>query len=431
MCKTKESTECHTKPQNVVPMLYQLKVLSMATVKIVLRSKKNKDDTYPLAIRITQDRKTSYIHLGYHVKAFQWDATQQRVKKNYPSAARLNNYLVRKLAEATNTSLELETLQADFSSEAIKQKIKPIGGVTFFTQAEAYLETLRKEGKFNRYSPDRSRLKQFNAFLNNRDIAFSDITIPLLDRFQTYLKSEVRASNRTIANFLMVIRAVFSQAVEQKIVDAKYYPFGKGKIAIKFPESNKVGLNKNEVERLETLDLSSNLRLMHARDLWLFSFYFAGMRVSDVLRLTWSDFHDERLFYTMGKNEKAGSLKIPAKAASILEKYKRPHPLHNLVFPELECLHSLKDRFIVEKKINEKVKLLDERLREVVAEAGIHKKLTMHIARHTFGNISGDRIPIQMLQKLYRHSSITTTVIYQSNFMHKEADEALSAVIGN
>lgn len=53
----------------------------------------------------------------------------------------------------------------------------------------------------------------------------------------------------------------------------------------------------------------------------------------------------------------------------------------------------------------------------------------MHIARHSFGNISGDKIPIQMLQKLYRHSSITTTVNYQQNFMHKETDDALDAVI--
>ncbi|EKF54522.1 tyrosine type site-specific recombinase [Galbibacter marinus] len=53
----------------------------------------------------------------------------------------------------------------------------------------------------------------------------------------------------------------------------------------------------------------------------------------------------------------------------------------------------------------------------------------MHIARHTFGNISGDRIPIQMLQKLYRHSSVTTTINYQANFMKKEADTALDKVI--
>ena len=53
----------------------------------------------------------------------------------------------------------------------------------------------------------------------------------------------------------------------------------------------------------------------------------------------------------------------------------------------------------------------------------------MHIARHTFGNISGEKIPIQMLQKLYRHSSITTTIGYQQNFIHKDADDALDSVL--
>lgn len=53
----------------------------------------------------------------------------------------------------------------------------------------------------------------------------------------------------------------------------------------------------------------------------------------------------------------------------------------------------------------------------------------MHIARHSFGNISGDKIPIQMLQKLYRHSSVTTTILYQSNFMQKDTDAALEKVL--
>ena len=65
----------------------------------------------------------------------------------------------------------------------------------------------------------------------------------------------------------------------------------------------------------------------------------------------------------------------------------------------------------------------------IAGKVDIDKPLTMHIARHTFGNISGDRIPIQMLQKLYRHSSITTTINYQKNFLFKEADDALDAVL--
>ncbi|MGA8853026.1 MAG: hypothetical protein WB492_02500 [Christiangramia sp.] len=36
-------------------------------------------------------------------------------------------------------------------------------------------------------------------------------------------------------------------------------------------------------------------------------------------------------------------------------------------------------------------------LSEIAKKAGITKKLSMHIARHSFGNIAGDKIPIQML----------------------------------
>jgi integrase/recombinase XerD len=62
-------------------------------------------------------------------------------------------------------------------------------------------------------------------------------------------------------------------------------------------------------------------------------------------------------------------------------------------------------------------------------QAGIDKKLTMHIARHSFGNISGERIPVQMLQKLHRHSKIEATIGYHANFIHRNADEALDIVL--
>ncbi len=61
--------------------------------------------------------------------------------------------------------------------------------------------------------------------------------------------------------------------------------------------------------------------------------------------------------------------------------------------------------------------------------SSIQKNISMHIARHSFGNISGNKIPIQMLQKLYRHSSVTTTIRYQANFIHKDADDVLDSVV--
>tara|TARA_B100000949_G_C13951100_1_gene312938 strand:+ start:122 stop:361 length:240 start_codon:yes stop_codon:yes gene_type:complete len=52
--------------------------------------------------------------------------------------------------------------------------------------------------------------------------------------------------------------------------------------------------------------------------------------------------------------------------------------------------------------------------------SSVDEKLSMHIARYPFGIISRDKIPIQMLQKLYRHSSVTTTIYHQANFMKKK-----------
>lgn len=153
------------------------------------------------------------------------------------------------------------------------------------------------------------------------------------------------------------------------------------------------------------------------------------MRISDVLRLKWSDFQNDRLFYTMGKNDKGGSLKVPEKALAILERYKRLHPKHDLVFPDLEKLDDLSQELIVQSYIKTRVKGINGHFQKVVQAAKIKRKVTTHYARHSFGNISGDKISILMLQNLYRHTHVSTTIGYQGNFIHKDADDALDSVI--
>lgn len=403
----------------------------MATIKAVLRKKANKDGTFPLAIRITKDRKSSYIHLGYHLQEKDWDKTERRVRKSHPNATRLNNLIAKKVAEANDASLDVEVRKNAATSKAIKKKIKPEAGATFFPQAEFYLANLKAAGKYNVYTADKSRLKHFKEFLNERDIAFSDITEGLLNRFQVHLKSTKNISARTIMNDLVAIRSVFRQAIKEGATEEKYYPFGKSKISIKFPETTKVGLSADDVKKLENVKLT-HPGYDHARNLWLISFYFAGMRVSDVLRLRWSDFQDWRLHYKMGKNNKTLSLKTPDKAIRILEKYadQREQP-DDFVFPDLKKVADLNDEFDVKRKIAFAASRYDKFLREHVApKAKISGKVTMHIARHTFATLAGDKIPVQMLQKLYRHSDIKTTIGYQANFINQDADDALDAVIG-
>ncbi len=427
-------------------MLYLNPRYNMATIKVLLRKKKDsegnviltKDNKLPIVLRVTKDRKTAFIYLGYSVSEKDWDEATSRVKKSHPNSKRLNNFIVKKLAEASDSALELETLKKDVSIKAVRNKIKPSAGSTFTPQSERYFEALKSAGKYNQYTSDKPRINRFVEFVGG-DIAFQDITPALLDRFKAHIKSKpsklkrngkkVLMSERTAVNHLVAIRSVFSHAIKDNVCDPKYYPFGKGKTKIKFPDSIKIGLTPEEVKALEDVELTDPEH-NHARNLWLFSFYFAGMRVSDVFRTRWSDIQNDRLHYSMGKNNKGGSLKLSEKAIAILDQYKEfKENADDLIFPELKGC-DFDDKFKTQKTIAFKTSAIDKCLRTQVApKAKIDKKLTMHIARHTFGNISGDKIPIQMLQKLYRHSSITTTIGYQSNFIYKDADDALDSVL--
>jgi integrase/recombinase XerD len=400
----------------------------MADIKIVLRKKLLKDGTYPLALRITKDRKASFIHLEYSLKEKDWDAKEGRVKKSHPNSARLNNFIIKKLSEANNTALEVETNKTIVSAAAVRQKIKPSAGATFFAQADLFVEKLKLAGKYNQYTSEKPRIKHFRNYLK-QDIAFQDITPIMLERFKGYIITELKLSERSAVNHLVTIRSVFSHAIKDNVVDERHYPFGKRGVKIKFPDTTKVGLSIEEVKRLEEVELTEP-KLHHARNLWLFSFYFAGMRVSDVFRIRWSDMQDNRLHYSMGKNKKGGSFSIPDKAKVIIEQYRAFRDNKNdLIFPELkEC--DFTNKFVTDRTIAFKTSSTDKTLRLHVAPlAEIDKTLTMHIARHTFASISGDKIPLQLLQKLYRHSSITTTVGYQSNFINQDTDDALNNVL--
>lgn len=306
----------------------------MATsVKVLLWNKPNKEGLFPIAIRIISDRKPSYIYLGHYIKKEQWDK-ENRIVKKHPNSARLNNLIAAEVAKVSGKIIDLQANQKEISSSGVKRKVKPAGGSSFFNQAAIYLESLETAGKYNRFVADTPRVKHFREFLEGKDIAFSDITIPLLKRFRAYLQGVRKVKERTIINHLIVIRTVFNQAIQDGIADPKYYPFGKDKVSIKFPDSIKIGLSAEDVRAIEALDYSDNGRLDHARNVWLLAFYFAGMRAADVLLLKKSDFKNNRLFYAMEKNDKGGSLKIPDKAQAIISKYtvRTANSEHDLLF---------------------------------------------------------------------------------------------------
>lgn len=398
----------------------------MSSVKAVIRTKQNSQNLFPIAIRITKDRKTSFLYTGQYIKKNQWDNSKGQVKKSHPDALNINQLIFKKLSKVNRSLLDAETNSEYISSKNVKRSVNSKKTNEFFEIAKVYLKNIEDRKKFHQLDIEIKRIEVFREFLKKDKLFFDELNIELLIKFENFLLNKRNLSKRTVVNYMITIRTIFNLAITNSSADLKLYPFGRGKYQIKFPETKKIGLNSDEITILENVEDLTKAQ-EYALCAWLLSFYFAGIRVSDVLQLKWKDFLDNRLYYRMDKNNKLLSLKVPGKVFKILNKLER-HDNSVFLFKMMEGV-DFDDKRLFRTRIKTATRNFNRRLEIVAEKAGIDKKLSMHIARHSFGNISGDKIPIQMLQKLYRHSSVTTTILYQSNFIQKDADEALEKVI--
>lgn len=84
----------------------------MLTTKILLNKvRQKKDGTYPLAIRITYNRKTTYLPLGYNLHEKDFDAKNQRIKPSNgitTNTTRINNQIQENLKKVYDTIIQLE-----------------------------------------------------------------------------------------------------------------------------------------------------------------------------------------------------------------------------------------------------------------------------------------------------------------------------------
>src|ERR1700730_15983694 len=122
----------------------------MATVDLYIWKRPSKDGKYPISVRITINRKPSYIMTGQKLDSLdQWDSKKQNVKKSHPNSVRLNNFLLNELAKANDKALELET-KGHSSAKEVKKSLKPIEEkpVYFKDVAKQYLQDQEALGNY-------------------------------------------------------------------------------------------------------------------------------------------------------------------------------------------------------------------------------------------------------------------------------------------
>jgi len=444
----------------------------MSTITAVIRKKPNKQGLYPICVRIIKNRKPTFIYTKQYIELKHWDENNRRVKKSHPNSTRLNNLISKKISEANEVVLDDETQNSNLSTKQIRVKVKRKGKrVSFFqlaserikkkylkgtfSVAKAELSILHNIQEYVNYRPSESileakenikqrrkdRISQgrkyehhtldvIKKFSKDDSLYFEDITSSFLEGFKTFCVSHLeQKKTRTVTNQLILIRTLYNLAIKEGIVHEKHYPFAGEKEKIVIQSGNKIGLNINQIKSIEDLELEPKTSIWHTKNAYLFSYYFAGVRVSDVVELRWINFIDGRLYYEMNKNEKPVSLKIPEKAQLILDLYRADKQSESdYVFPFLKKANQKSKEDIFTKTRNA-TSLMNTYLKKIAEMCDIKINLSNHISRHSFGNIAKNRISPEVLQKLYRHSNLKTTINYQANFIHDEADVALDKVI--
>src|SRR4030095_6949765 len=80
-------------------------------------------------------------------------------------------------------------------------------------------------------------------------------------------------------------------------------------------------LTEEELRLLEDAQLKNNSMKDHHRNMYVFSAYAGGLRISDILLLKWQNFNGSKIVVHTAKTSSVVSIKLPPKALEILKKY--------------------------------------------------------------------------------------------------------------
>ncbi|WP_189605165.1 phage integrase SAM-like domain-containing protein [Salinimicrobium marinum] len=202
----------------VAPKYLTLKVKDQHVINsrasMTLRKKTDKKGLYSLAVHLTKFRKSSYLYIGHYIEPRHWNDAKSVVKNSYPNAPHLCNLLLPKLAETNRFLLQLQSEGKDFSAALIKKEILFLrSDKNFFDIADAHLDEIKANNKFERLTVDKAYIGNIARFVKSIQLSFQDFNENFLRRYMTFLRTSKNLSERMIANHLVLIQLLFIRAM--------------------------------------------------------------------------------------------------------------------------------------------------------------------------------------------------------------------------
>ncbi len=263
------------------------------------------------------------------------------------------------------------------------------------------------ELEIRNYSPNtiktyKSIIKNFYEFLMNEDDLYDDRRV--LRSFKRYIQHLKRDKNVT-QNYIYLVTVVVKKFFEFSEINCL-----EEVQAPKRTKSLPKSLSEEDVRKLidavEVSDDGSELQVfIRTRDRLILSLlYSSGLRVSELVSLRINDIDlQDRTIRIRGKGDKDRIVLFDENTRNLLEDYlqKRVYESDYLFLNRFG--DPLTPRYV------------QMMIKNYARKAGINKKVTPHILRHSFAtHLLKNGVDIRAIQQLLGHSNLSTTQIYTS-----------------
>lgn len=379
----------------------------MAVTKFFLKEPTSKNDTMVyLFFAYNNQRLKYYTREKINPKFWNPETNRARETKQFVDYDDFNTTLnnldnrVKKLyRDLINDSIEPtnERLKAGLDKYTYKKEGgNPKDFLSFIEEIIA--SSNKRPNTIKHYKQTLKQLKEFKSSTKT-ELMFSAIDLNFYDKFIRYCVNKNYGTN-TIGGLIKNIKVFMNEAFDRKLTTNTEFKNRKFKTIEE--ETENIYLTKPEIEKIYSLDLSTNPRLDKVRDMFIIGCY-TGLRYSDLIRLTEQNLIDNQTKLKIKTEKTNESVIIPLHPfiKNILDKYKG--------FPEYNISNQKMNEYLKElgqtADLNEKVVISTTKGGQKQSfEFKKHEIITVHTARRSFAtNAFMMNIPSISIMKITGH----------------------------
>lgn len=365
------------------------------------------------------------------IEARYWDSDSQMLTSDCPDRRMLQSKIDNALDAYNKKINRLEALEIEVNFNTL---FEAKGHKLVITVEDAFnkeIERLESLGKCSSASKHKSVLSTLTAYKPAKT-ALESVDLDFLKGYELFLRERGNANN-SIATRFAVFKAIYNKAVKEAVIVPKQNPFVQYKVGSLWTKTRKRSITKEDIQKIVALEIPYNYKSNYkqlARDIFLFSYFTAGMNFNDIARLRYKDLINDRVYYSRHKTQKLLSFRLTPQAMEIISKYANSNACpDDYIFPIFDkSIHKTDQQ-----KFNRIVKSLRKvngALKEIGEEIGLPFPLTTYVARHTYATVlKRSGVNIAIISESLGHSDLATTQIYLDSFENSQIDEAMKNLL--